>query len=231
MYQRTVAFWAEAKKDRDKVSRHAATVRNLAHRDGWVTTEFVEKYMLRAMNKDVFRSRVINNYFPNARDSGFSILELMRRAEQIRWGRFRADVKGFNPAITNADIKQAVADLMTDEDYLNNPNNRMTSKEHHILTDRMQNENPRRWALKGTNPLWGYLNEHRQYFIPPMRGYDQLSPQDIQNNVNDANNAIAYMEDFTRTHPRTAKPPRKPTMAERSAARKADTQKRLGGTE
>jgi hypothetical protein len=105
MHQRTVGFWAEAKKDRDKVSRHAATVRNLTHRDGWMTTEFVEKYMLRAMNEDVFGSRLINNYFPDARDSGFSILELMRRAEQIRWGRFRADVKGFNPAIMNRDIK------------------------------------------------------------------------------------------------------------------------------
>jgi len=144
MHKRTIGFWAEAKKDRDKVSRHAATVRNLTHRDGWMTTEFVEKYMLRAMNEDVFGSRLINNYFPDARDSGFSILELMRRAEQIRWGRFRADVKAFNPAITNADIKQAVEDLMTDEDHLNDPSNQMTPREHHILTDRMQNENPRR---------------------------------------------------------------------------------------
>jgi hypothetical protein len=39
------------------------------------------------------------------------------------------------------------------------------------------------------------------------------------------------MEDFARAYPGTAKPPCKPTMAERAAVRKADTQKRLGDTE
>ena len=213
MHESTKAFWAEAKKDRDKVQRHLAGVRSLVSSHQWMTQAFVN-YIMGAMGVSVLERRVYETHLPRARAQGLTARDVMRRAEQRRFARLRTDPTTFALHVTVRDIGDAIEDLIADPTIIDDPAERITGAQLGVVTRELRTKAPDLYSIKGKSDLWGYVNEPRQFYVPPnihrdLRGMITRNDQDL-----------TLQEQWEPAHLATAKPPKTLTRAQRTAARK-----------
>jgi Ulp1 protease family, C-terminal catalytic domain len=212
MNEQTKSFWGEAHRDRNKVTRHYDGIRRLVINHPWSVQEFWDQYILGSMRTDVLDIRTIETDFKSAYDEGFAIRDVMIRAEQLRWGRLIDDPATPDIHITARDIRNAILDLTEDANVINDPEERITQQGLQYLTNQLQREQPTRLQLKGALPLWGYVDERRQLFVPPSQR------RALNEEVNAVEQAVSAQEQFEQRYPAEARPP-KNTKAMRKHAR------------
>ena len=71
--------------------------------------------------------RVYKTYFLRARANSLTTRDIIRRAEQRRFIRLRADPITFALNVTVRDIRDIIKDLITDLTIADRPNKRITS--------------------------------------------------------------------------------------------------------
>ena len=160
----TKAFWIEAGRDRNKVTRHLDGLRRLEDNQ-WSCPGFVEGYVMKSMNTKVVETNVYEQHLARARKWGLPIRKVMRRAEQRRWMRIQEAPTTSKIEITVRDINLAVSDLVQDEDAADNPDERVTNAGLQRLTETLRRAAHDR--VPKDLKVWGYVDEIRQIFVPP----------------------------------------------------------------
>lgn len=196
VFDNTKDFWAEAKRDRTKVTRHIEGLRRLVEH-GWTCREFMEGYVMKSMGTEVVETNVYEQHFSRARQWGLSLRQVMQRAEQRRMMRIQEVPETSNLDITVRDINLAVNDLVEDENATNEPDERVTNAQLKRFTDKLRRVAPDRVPAEG---LWGYVDERRQMLIPPSPGMPEI--------IKKVRERHELQERYEAAHPTTAVPPR-----------------------
>jgi hypothetical protein len=215
MHESTKAFWAEAKKDRDKVQRHIRGVRSLVSGHQWMTQAFVN-YIMGAMGVSVLERRVYETHLPRARANGLTARNVMRRAEQRRFARLRADPTTMALHVTVRDIGDAVEDLISDPTIIDRPAERITGAQLGVVTKELQTKAPDLYSIKGDSDLWGYVNEPRQFYVPPN------IHRDLHGMITKHDQDLSLQEQWEPAHLATARPAISLTRAQKAAVRRGE---------
>jgi hypothetical protein len=84
-------------------------------------------YIMGAMGVSVLERRVYKTYLLRARANSLTARNVMRRAEQRRFIRLRANPTTMALHVTVRDIRDVVKDLISDLTIINRPAERITS--------------------------------------------------------------------------------------------------------
>ena len=170
LFEGTKQFWSEAKTDRNKVTRHIDGLRRLVQ-EKWICREFMEGYVMKGMNTEVVETNVYEQHLARARQWGLTAREVMQRAEQRRMRRIYEHPDTPSVDITTRDVNLAVDDLVEDGNIVNKPEEKITNAALRNLTELVKKATPNR--VPPAMPLWGYVDERRQIFVPPRREQSQ----------------------------------------------------------
>ena len=84
-------------------------------------------YILGAIGISILERRVYKTYLPRARANSLTAQDVIRRAEQRRFIRLRANPTTFALNVTVRDIRDIIKDLITDLTIINHLTKRITS--------------------------------------------------------------------------------------------------------
>jgi hypothetical protein len=117
-----------------------------------MTQAFIN-YIMEVMGVSVLERRVYETYLPRARANSLTARNVMRRAEQRRFTRLRANPTTMALHVTVRDIGDVVKDLISDLTIINQPAKRITSAQLGVVTKELQIKALDLYSIKGDSNL------------------------------------------------------------------------------